>query len=167
MIYNCNKVKENKKDRRINMKKKGFTLIELLAVIVVLAVIALIAVPLVTNVTKSSKEKAFEVKMYELVEASKTYYEELILDGEETEFIEGIDGIYSLTLDLSKQSDLEKLDVKRTFKKGLITITEEGKISITAIEDNICGQKLHSSETIKMLNIKEDFVHIYCLLLLV
>ena len=140
------------------MKRKGFTLIELLAVMVILAIIALIATPVVYKIINDAKISAFKNKIYAIDKASNTYYENLILEGNEEEFTKGLDGTYSLTLDLSKQSDKEKLEIKgKTISKGLVTITDEGKISITALDDKLCGQKLSSSEVINMLSIKDDF----------
>ena len=140
------------------MKRKGFTLIELLAVIVILAIIALIATPVVYKIINDAKISAFKNKIYAIDKASNTYYENLILEGNEEEFTKGLDGTYSLTLDLSKQSDKEKLEIKgKTISKGLVTITDEGKVSITALDDKLCGQKLSSSEVINMLSIKDDF----------
>ena len=138
------------------MKKKGFTLVELLAIIVVLAVLAIVAVPILTNVIKDSKIKAFQTKMYALESAAETYYDDLILEEEFDVFERGIDGTYALTIDLSNKEQVKKLNIE-TFDKGMLTITEDGNISITAIEDNYCGQKLHSSNVVNMLNIKEDF----------
>ena len=138
------------------MKKKGFTLVELLAIIVVLAVLAIVAVPVLTNVIKDSKIKAFQTKIYALESATETYYDDLILEEEFDVFERGIDGTYALTIDLSNKEQVKKLNIK-TFNKGMLTITEDGNISITAIEDNYCGQKLHSSNVVNMLNIKEDF----------
>ena len=142
----------------LNNLKKGFTLIELLAVIVILAIIALIATPVVYKIINDAKISAFKNKIYAIDKASNTYYENLILEGNEEEFTKGLDGTYSLTLDLSKQSDKEKLEIKgKTISKGLVTITDEGKVSITALDDKLCGQKLSSSEVINMLSIKDDF----------
>ena len=140
------------------MKRKGFTLIEILAVIVILAIIALIATPVIYKIINDARVSAFKNKIYAIDKASNTYYENLILEGNEEEFTKGLDGTYSLTLDLSKQSDKEKLEIKgKTISKGLVTITDEGKISITALDDKLCGQKLSSSEVINMLSIKDDF----------
>ena len=136
--------------------KKGFTLVELLAIIVVLAVLAIVAVPVLTNVIKDSKIKAFQTKIYALESAAETYYDDLILEDEFDVFERGLDGTYALTIDLSDKEQVKKLNIK-TFNKGMLTITEDGDISITAIEDNYCGQKLHSSNVVNMLNIKEDF----------
>ena len=142
----------------LNNLKKGFTLIELLAVIVILAIIALIATPVIYKIISDARLSAFKNKIYAIDKASNTYYENLILEGNEEEFTKGLDGTYSLTLDLSKQSDKEKLEIKgKTISKGLVTITDEGKISITALDDKLCGQKLSSSEVINMLSIKDDF----------
>ena len=140
------------------MKRKGFTLIELLAVIVILSIIALIATPVLYKIINDAKISAFKNKIYAIDKASNTYYENLILEGNEEEFTKGLDGTYSLTLDLSKQSDKEKLEIKgKTISKGLVTITDEGKVSITALDDKLCGQKLSSSEVVNMLSIKDDF----------
>ena len=136
--------------------KKGFTLVELLAIIVVLAVLAIVAVPVLTNVIRDSKIKAFQTKIYALEKAAETYYDDLILEDEFDVFERGLDGTYALTIDLSDKEQVKKLNIK-TFNKGMLTITEDGDISITAIEDNYCGQKLHSSNVVNMLNIKEDF----------
>ena len=51
--------------------KKGFTLVELIAVITVLGVIGLIAVPTVNNVINSSKEKAKEVQIKQIIEIAR------------------------------------------------------------------------------------------------
>ena len=139
------------------MKKKGFTLIELLAVIVILAVIALIATPVIYRIISSSRISAFKNKIYAIDEAANTYYENLMLNGNEDLFTKGADGMYSLTLDLSKESDFEKLNIKKSVEKGLVVITDEGNVSITALDNKLCGSKYSSSEVINMLSIKDDF----------
>lgn len=140
------------------MKKKGFTLIELLAVIVILAMLSIITMSVISKLVSSAKLKAFKTKIYALESAAETYFEEEILDGDESVFKKGIDGTNSLTIHLNNKAEVKKLDIQgKTFNKGFVTITDEGKVSITAIEDNLCGQKLHSSSVINMLDIKEDF----------
>ena len=139
------------------MKKKGFTLIELLAVIVILAVIALIATPVIYRIISSSRISTFKNKIYAIDEAANTYYENLMLNGNEDLFTKGADGMYSLTLDLSKESDFEKLNIKKSVEKGLVVITDEGNVSITALDNKLCGSKYSSSEVINMLSIKDDF----------
>ena len=139
------------------MKKKGFTLIELLAVIVILAVIALIATPVIYRIISSSRISTFKNKIYAIDEAANTYYENLMLNGNEDLFTKGVDGTYSLTLNLSKESDFEKLNIKKSVEKGLVVITDEGNVSITALDNKLCGSKYSSSEVINMLSIKDDF----------
>ena len=138
------------------MKKKGFTLVELLAVLVILAVIALITTPIIYGIIKNARIKAFKNKVYAVEDAANTYYEELMLEGDEEEFEEGLDGIYSLTLNLSNPEDRSKINTN-TLKKGIVTITDEGKVSVIAIEDRLCGQKLSSSDLVDMLDIRNDF----------
>ena len=139
------------------MKKNGFTLIELLAVIVILAVIALIATPVIYRIISSSRISTFKNKIYAIDEAANTYYENLMLNGDEELFTKGVDGMYSLTLDLSKESDFKKLNIKKSVEKGLVVITDEGNVSITALDNKLCGSKYSSSEVINMLSIKDDF----------
>ena len=139
------------------MKKNGFTLIELLAVIVILAVIALIATPVIYRIISSSRISTFKNKLYAIDEAANTYYENLMLNGNEELFTKGADGMYSLTLDLSKESDFKKLNIKKSVEKGLVVITDEGNVSITALDNKLCGSKYSSSEVINMLSIKDDF----------
>lgn len=53
--------------------KKGFTLVELLAVITVLAVVGLIAIPTVNHAINSSKQKAYNAQIKELINAAKSW----------------------------------------------------------------------------------------------
>ena len=80
-----------------------------------------------------------------------------MLNGNEDLFTKGVDGTYSLTLNLSKESDFEKLNIKKSVEKGLVVITDEGNVSITALDNKLCGSKYSSSEVINMLSIKDDF----------
>ena len=53
--------------------KKAFTLIELISVIVILSIIALISVPITTNIINSSRNKAYEETINNIIEISKNY----------------------------------------------------------------------------------------------
>ena len=123
----------------------------------ILAIIALIATPVIYRIISSSRISAFKNKIYAIDEAANTYYENLMLNGNEDLFTKGADGMYSLTLDLSKESDFEKLNIKKSVEKGLVVITDEGNVSITALDNKLCGSKYSSSEVINMLSIKDDF----------
>ena len=61
-------------------KRSAFTLIELLAVIIILAVIALIATPVVLNVVDNARKEANKNSAYGLLDATKLYYAESLLD---------------------------------------------------------------------------------------
>ena len=66
----------------------------------------------------------------------------------------------AISYSIRKLEDI--LNVK-LFDRGTygINLTDEGKISITALDDKLCGQKLSSSEVINMLSIKDDFACYY------
>ena len=53
--------------------KKAFTLIELISVIIILSIIALISVPITTNIINSSRNKAYEETINNIIEISKNY----------------------------------------------------------------------------------------------
>ena len=148
------------------MKKRGFTLIELLAVIVILAIIALIVIPMIARNISNARKKAFETKLYALVDAAESYYNDSYLDPDplnEMEFEEGIDGVPTYTINMADSTQVSLLDMKGdTFKKGLVTITEDGRISAVVKDSNYCGQKLDSNKEVEILDRDND---IMCVLL--
>ena len=55
------------------MNKKGFTLVELLTIIVVISVIAIITVSVVFDKIESSRKKAYDIQIDNIVDLTKTY----------------------------------------------------------------------------------------------
>ena len=55
------------------MTKKAFTLVELLGVITVLGIIGLITIPVVNNTIKSSKQRAYDAQVKEILKAAEDY----------------------------------------------------------------------------------------------
>ncbi len=57
----------------VKMTKKAFTLVELLGVITVLGIIGLITIPVVNNTIKSSKQRAYDAQVKEILKAAEDY----------------------------------------------------------------------------------------------
>ncbi len=132
------------------MNKKGFTLVELLAVVALLGIISVIIIPVSINTLKDAKRRAFKQQIVEIAKAAKIYYQEELADSEN-------DHAY---LDLSKQSDRDKLQVKSIIKAGMVDITSNGKVDVIALNDDFCGRKEYNSKQVNLLD-KGD---LYCLL---
>jgi len=116
----------------MNQKRiKGFTLIELLAVIVILAIIALIAVPVIMNIINQANKSAFKNTAYGVIQAGELYFAEKQLEPN------GMSG--DVTIDLPDTT--KQLVLKGEVPKGTITITEDGKISITVTNGRYCAKK--------------------------
>ena len=140
------------------MKKRGFTLIELLAVIVIIALIALITIPIIARNLSSSRKRVFETKLYALVDAAESYYNEAYLDSD-IEFEEGIDGINTYTINMADNYQVSLLDIKgKTFDRGIVTITDDGRISAVVKDSYYCGQKLDSNKEVEILDKNNDVI---------
>ena len=132
------------------MNKKGFTLVELLAVVALLGIISVIIIPVSINTLKDAKKRAFKQQIVEISKAAKMYYQEELADSEN-------DHAY---LDLSKESDRNKLQVKSIIKAGIVDITSNGKVDVTALNDEFCGRKEYNSKQVNLLSLD----NLYCLL---
>jgi len=125
-------------------RNKGFTLIELLAVIVILAIIALIAVPVIMNIINKANKSAFKDTAYGVISAGELYFAESQL--EPTGMSEDV------TIELPDSTNT--LGLKGNVPEGSITITTDGKISLTLKNDRYCVTKGLDDEDI---TITEDF----------
>ncbi len=109
--------------------KKGFTLTELLAVIIILAVIALIATPIVLNVIDSARKSANKDSAYGLLDSSKLYYMESLLD--ESKSLNG--------------NLIDKINVSgRKPDSGTVYINNSGETALAVVYDKICYIKNYS-----------------------
>ena len=109
------------------MNKKGFTLIELLAVIIILAVIALISTPVVLNVVDKAKKESNKNSVYGLIDASKLYYAESMLDESKSSKVNG-----SINLIDEIKISGDKPD------SGSIYIDNTGNIALAVVYDRVC-----------------------------
>ena len=106
--------------------KKGFTLIELLAVIIILAVIALIATPIVLNVVDNARKSANKDSAYGLLDSSKLYYMESLLD--ESKSLSG--------------NLITKINVSgRKPDSGTVYINNKGETALAVVYDKTCFTK--------------------------
>ena len=106
--------------------KKGFTLIELLAVIIILAVIALIATPIVLNVIDNARKSANKDSAYGLLDSTKLYYMESLLD--ESRSLSG--------------NLIDKINVSgRKPDSGTVYINNKGEIALAVVYDKVCFTK--------------------------
>ena len=117
--------------------KKGFTLIELLAVIIILAVIALIATPIVLNVVDNAKKQANKNSVYGLIDASKLYYAESMLDESKSSKVNG-----SINLIDEIKISGDKPD------SGSVYIDNTGNIALAVVYDKVCYKKNFSENEI-------------------
>lgn len=114
------------------MKKKGFTLVELIGVIILLGVIALIAFPIVTNSIKSSKEKAYNAQINEIIESAKKWG------------VENSDNLPEVG-----STDIVSVDIPTLIQDGYIKKTDDGTLKDPRDEDeslNGCVHITYSSE---------------------
>ena len=109
--------------------KKGFTLIELLAVIIILAVIALIATPIVLNVIDNARKSANKDSAYGLLDSTKLYYMESLLD--ESKSLSG--------------NLIDKINVSgRKPDSGEVYVNNKGEIALAVVYDKTCYIKNYS-----------------------
>ncbi len=127
------------------MKRKGFTLIELLAVIVILAVIALIAVPIILNIVSQSKKSAFLDSVYGLIESTKLFYTEGILDGDTK------DQVFEFGDD--KQNNLKYSGSAP--KGGSIVLTSTGEIEVAIHNNEWCATKGVSESKVMLVKYED------------
>lgn len=122
------------------MKRKGFTLIELLAVVIVLGIIAVIAVPSINNMLSKGKKDLLFSTANNLVETSKQYYYNKMLDNDEMSS--------SISLSVTDSANMDLLDFKGKLpENGYILIDTEGNIGLAVTQGDYCATKeIYSSE---------------------
>ena len=116
------------------MKRKGFTLIELLAVVIVLGIIAVIAVPSINNMLSKGKKDLLISTANNLVETSKQYYYNKMLDNDEMSS--------SISLSVTDSANMDLLDFKGKLpENGYILIDTAGNIGLAVTQGDYCAKK--------------------------
>ena len=111
------------KEGKVVLSTMGFTLIELLAVIIILAVIALIATSIVLNVVDNARKNANKDSAYGLLDSSKLYYMESLLD--ESKSLSG--------------NLIDKINVSgRKPDSGTVYINNKGETALAVVYDKVC-----------------------------
>lgn len=116
------------------MNKKGFTLMELLAVTIVLGIIVLIAVPSISKILDKGKKDILFTTANNLVETTKQYYYNKILDDNELSS--------SISLSVTDSANMSLLDFKGKLpENGYILIDASGNIGLAVTQGNYCAKK--------------------------
>ena len=118
--------------------KKGFTLMELLGIIVVLGIITLITYGVISNNVESSRKKAYEISVQNVIEATKQY---VIKNDIENDFPEGGIDIANKEIDLKHDDFISGL-IKRN-EKGIVEVVNltNGKYCANGTKQNLKIEK--------------------------
>lgn len=116
------------------MNNKGFTLMELLAVTIVLGIIVVIAVPSISKILDKGKKDILFTTANNLVETTKQYYYNKVLDEEELSS--------SISLSITDSANMDLLDFKGKLpENGYILIDTAGNIGLAVSQGDYCAKK--------------------------
>ena len=115
--------------------KKGFTLIELLAIIIILAIVALVATPIILDTVEDSKRKAYNSSVRFIIEGTKQYYSEILMDDE---IVINEDTNLFETIKPRMQGEMPS--------SGEIYLNKEGQVSVALVYNKTCYIKDFGAE---------------------